>query len=230
MDRDHVHGYPLNLPFDYAYDLGCAIANSSKIRNVSDKASITEHIEVLKRWPGAGNQAVEKTPSVLAYDSEFTRVIAWGSSVGDQHKNQFAHFKLLLHRPANRESQSVDDLAWKLQATSIRSSSLPRGKTAVDVTADYLRPLYQYIQQILANTYGEKFLASQTLSYVITVPALWSDRSKALTQRAASEAGFNGKVVLVTEPEAAALYCATICDEVDLRVGSKFLGNLGAQG
>ena len=120
----------------------------------------------------------------------------------------------------------MDDLAWKLQATSIRSSSLPRGKTAVDVTADYLRPLYQYIQQILSNTYGEKFLASQTLSYVITVPALWSDRSKALTQRAASEAGFNGKVTLVTEPEAAALYCATICDEVDLRVGSKFLGEL----
>jgi molecular chaperone DnaK (HSP70) len=185
---------------------------------------IAEHIEVLKRWPGAGNQAVEKTPSVLAYDNDFTRVVAWGSSVADQHKNQFAHFKLLLHRPTNSDSASVDDLAWKLQATSIRSSSLPRGKTAVDVTADYLRPLYQYIQQILANTYGEKFLASQTLSYVITVPALWSDRSKALTQRAASEAGFNGKVMLVTEPEAAALYCATICDEVDLRVGSKFLG------
>jgi molecular chaperone DnaK (HSP70) len=199
--------------------LGCAIANSSKIRNVSDKALITENIEVLKRWPGAGNQAVEKTPSVLAYDNDFTRVVAWGSSVGDQHKNQFAHFKLLLHRPTNSDSASVDDLAWKLQATSIRSSSLPRGKTAVDVTADYLRPLYQYIQQILSNTYGEKFLASQTLSYVITVPALWSDRSKALTQRAASEAG------LVTEPEAAALYCATICDEVDLRVGSKFLGD-----
>jgi len=205
--------------------LGCAIANSSKIRNVSDKALITENIEVLKRWPGAGNQAVEKTPSVLAYDNDFTRVVAWGSSVGDQHKNQFAHFKLLLHRPTNSDSASVDDLAWKLQATSIRSSSLPRGKTAVDVTADYLRPLYQYIQQILSNTYGEKFLASQTLSYVITVPALWSDRSKALTQRAASEAGFNGKVTLVTEPEAAALYCATICDEVDLRVGSKFLGD-----
>jgi molecular chaperone DnaK (HSP70) len=185
---------------------------------------IAEHIEVLKRWPGAGNQAVEKTPSVLAYDNEFTRVVAWGSSVGDQHKNQFAHFKLLLHRPTNSDSASVDDLAWKLQATSIRSSSLPRGKTAVDVTADYLRPLYTYIQQILSNTYGEKFLASQTISYVITVPALWSDRSKALTQRAASEAGFNGKVTLVTEPEAAALYCATICDEVDLRVGSKFLG------
>jgi molecular chaperone DnaK (HSP70) len=167
----------------------------------------------MKRWPGSENQAAEKTPSVLAYDNSFTRVIAWGSSVGDQHKNQFAHFKSLLHRPASSES-------------AIRSSSLPRGKTAVDVTADYLRQLYQYIQQILSNTYGEKFLSRQTLSYVITVPVLWSDHSKGLMIRAAREAGFNDKVTLVAEPEAAAWYCATICDEVDLRAGSKFLGKI----
>jgi molecular chaperone DnaK (HSP70) len=131
----------------------------------------------------------------------------------------------LLHRPSGADAASVDALAWEIQATSLNSSSLPRGKTAVDVAADYFRALYQYVQHVLNNTYGEKFLAGQTLSYVITVPALWSDRSKALTLRAASEGGFNGKVTLVTEPEAAAVYCATLCDEVDLRVGSKFLGN-----
>jgi molecular chaperone DnaK (HSP70) len=180
---------------------------------------------VLKRWPGAGNVAAEKTPSILAYDNDFTQVVAWGSSVTDQHKNKFAHFKLLLHRPASVDpTAAVENLAWDLQTSSIHASSLPRGKTAVDVSADYFRALYAYIQQILQNTYGEKFLAGQTLSYVITVPALWSDRSKALTLRAAREGGFTGKVTLVTEPEAAAVYCATLCDEVDLRIGSKFLG------
>lgn len=111
-----------------------------------------------------------------------------------------------------------------VQTMSLSSTSLPRGKTAVDVAADYFRALYQYIQKILNNTYGEKFLSQQTISYIITVPALWSDRSKALTLRAASEGGFNGRVTLVTEPEAAAVYCATLCEEVDLRIGSKFLG------
>ena len=153
-------------------------------------------------------------------------MIAWGSSVSDQHKNRFAHFKLLLHQPtASAEGASaIDNLGWDIQTMSLSSTSLPRGKTAVDVSADYFRALYQYIQQILNNTYGEKFLSAQNISYIITVPALWSDRSKALTLRAASEGGFNGKVTLVTEPEAAAVYCATLCEEVDLRIGSKFLG------
>ena len=94
----------------------------------------------------------------------------------------------------------------------------------MDVAADYFRQLGTYVRNILENTYGEKFLAGQNLWYVITVPALWSDRSKALTLRAAREGGFSGKITLVTEPEAAAVYCATLCDEVDLKVGSKFLG------
>jgi hypothetical protein len=31
------------------------------------------------------------------------------------------------------------------------------------------------------------------------------------------------KLMLITEPEAAALACATLCDEVDLREGDRFL-------
>ena len=92
------------------------------------------------------------------------------------------------------------------------------------MTADYLRELYQYIQQILSNTYSGKYLASQSLLYVITTPASWSDHSNGLLRLAADETGFNGKVTLVTESEAAALYCTSICNEVDLRVSSKFLG------
>lgn len=206
---------------------GCAIAHAAKVRDVTDKAKIAEHIEVLKRWPGAGNASAEKTPTILAYDNDFIQVIAWGSSVTEQHRNRFAHFKLLLHRPAQGEpgSATIDQITWEMQSTTINSSnSLPRGKTAVDVAADYFRSLYAYVQNVLQNTYGEKFLAGQNLQYVITVPALWSDRSKALTLRAANEGGFTGKVTLVTEPEAAAVYCATLCDEVDLHVGSKFLG------
>lgn len=95
----------------------------------------------------------------------------------------------------------------------------------MDVTADYLRSIYRYFQWVLESTYGKEFIDSQTLSYVITVPALWTDTSKAMILRAANNAGLNGKKVeLVTESEAAALYCGTICDEVDLHVGSKFVG------
>ena len=95
----------------------------------------------------------------------------------------------------------------------------------MEVTRDYFAALNGYVMSVLGNTYGEKFLAGQNLWYVITVPASWSDRSKALTVRAARDGGFSGgNVTLVTEPEAAAVYCTTLCDEVALNVGTKFLG------
>ena len=60
----------------------------------------------------------------------------------------------------------------------------------------------------------------------MTVPGLWSDRSKALMRRAGLEAGLPGNIDLETESRAIALYCATICDGVDLRIGSKFVGRV----
>lgn len=202
---------------------GCAIAQSSKIPDVRDRESVSEHLEVLKQWPGAGNTATEKTPSILAYNDKFTEVLAWGAEVDDHYHNRFAHFKLLLHQPSSSEAAFFEDLALKIQGHSLHSATLPQGKQAVDIVADYFRSLYQYLQDVLSIKFGEGYLASQTLSYVITVPALWDDRSKARTLQAANTGGFTKNVTLVTEPEAAALYCATLCEEVDLLVGSKFL-------
>jgi molecular chaperone DnaK (HSP70) len=68
------------------------------------------------------------------------------------------------------------------------------------------------------------YLENQRTSYVITVPAIWSDDAKNLTRLAATRAGIPGdKLNLITEPEAAALYCATMCEELDLRQGDRFL-------
>lgn len=206
-----------------ANHLGCAIAQSSKVPDVTNKEALSEHLEILKQWPGAGNTATDKTPSILAYDDSFTQVVAWGAEVTDHHQNRYAHFKLLLHQPSSSEATFFEDLASQIQGSPIHSVELPEGKEVVDIVADYFRLLYQHVQQILSSRYGEKFLANQSFSYVITVPALWNDRSKALTLEAANTGGFKGNVTLVTEPEAAALYCATLCDEVDLSVGSKFL-------
>jgi len=62
------------------------------------------------------------------------------------------------------------------------------------------------------------------IAYVITVPAIWKDSAKALTRQAAEQAGIPKKDLdLVTEPEAAALYCATLCVEADLQDGDRFI-------
>jgi hypothetical protein len=62
------------------------------------------------------------------------------------------------------------------------------------------------------------------LAYVITVPAIWKDSAKDLTRQAAVSAGIpRDNLELITEPEAAALYCATMCTEVNLSDGDCFL-------
>lgn len=191
--------------------------------DVTDKNKLLEHLEVLKQWPGAGNTAIEKTPSILAYDNDLSQVIAWGAEVDDHYQNRFTHFKLLLHQPISSAAPLLNDSTSSVHGNPLHSAELPQGKEVIDIVADYFRALHQYIQQVLSNRYGVKFLASQSLAYVITVPAMWDDRSKARTLQAANAGGFSENVTLVTEPEAAALYCAALCEEVDLRAGSKFL-------
>jgi Hsp70 protein len=98
-------------------------------------------------------------------------------------------------------------------------------KNALDVCADFLTQVHRYIEtEALPDALGEAFLAAQSKSYVITVPAIWTDRAKDLTRQAASRAGIpEDKLILVTEPEAAALYSATTGDQLDLQVGDSFI-------
>lgn len=57
-------------------------------------------------------------------------------------------------------------------------------KQAVDYCADYLTQVVQYVSQTtLPRQYGKQFLQNQQISYVITVPAIWSDKAKELTRQ-----------------------------------------------
>jgi len=99
------------------------------------------------------------------------------------------------------------------------------GKNAVDVTADFLTQLIEYIEtKALPKALGDQFLAAQSKLYVMTVPAIWSDRAKDSTRQAAARAGIpRDRLILVPEPEAAALYCATAGHELDLANGDTFI-------
>ena len=83
---------------------------------------------------------------------------------------------------------------------------------AVDYAADYLTAVCDYVKnETLHRHFGEQFLQRQKISYVITVPAIWSDKAKDLTKQAAQRAGIaRRKLVLITEPEAAAPYVGPV--------------------
>lgn len=96
---------------------------------------------------------------------------------------------------------------------------------AVDYASDYLTCIVDHVlHESLPRQFGASFLENQQISYVVTVPAIWSDKAKDLTRQAAVRAGIDqSKLMLITEPEAAALYCATLCKEADLNEGDRFV-------
>ena len=82
------------------------------------------------------------------------------------------------------------------------------------MAADYLFKLRQAMRNQLQKTLGEVFIREErNIRYYLTVPAIWNDAGKAATRAAAIQAGFlrdenDNRLTLVTEPEAAALFCS----------------------
>ena len=58
---------------------------------------------------------------------------------------------------------------------------------------------------------------------------MWSDKSKSIMREAAVLAGLTKKddprdrLMLISEPEAAALYCERLCDKFDINMGDNFM-------
>lgn len=169
-------------------------------------------IDVVQNWPGPANdQALAwKTPSRIAYRSDnqkFTRT-RWGFEVTAKAK-AYSWMKLLLDP---EQSTKFDDpsLAASEGHGVLR---VPPGKTAIDLCADYLTEIAIFAYEELKRKMGEDVVAVSPLEFWFTVPAVWSDRAKSATLRAAEKAAKNAQVLrsasvasfLIAEPEAAAV-------------------------
>lgn len=62
---------------------------------------------------------------------------------------------------------------------------------------------------------------SSNFEYIMTVPAIWSDKAKNATMVAAEMAGMGKELTLVTEPEAAAMHTLKSGLQEDLMVKVK---------
>jgi molecular chaperone DnaK (HSP70) len=204
---------------------GVAYAHSSLDLSNLTPEQIRDKIVAVRKWPYANQFYSEKTPTLLAYEDG--RPTAWGGKVKPSHSTQISHFKLGLHIPHSASAPKstgnalsggfANDPKW-------RHPSMP-DKNAVNYVSDYLKFLRQHIlNEVLPKEFGKEFLARQLIKYVVTVPAIWSHKATDLTREAALNAGFEfDELILVTEPEAAALYCSTLCNEVNLNDGDRFL-------
>jgi molecular chaperone DnaK (HSP70) len=64
--------------------------------------------------------------------------------------------------------------------------------------------------------------AKSEIQYVLTVPAVWSDKAKATTLKCAERAGY-AEPTLITEPEAAAVYSIRTMDTTTFEEGDTFI-------
>ncbi|CAO3617361.1 unnamed protein product [Cunninghamella blakesleeana] len=117
---------------------------------------------------------------------------------------------------------------FKLFLMDDTQDSLPNGLNVIDVIADYLRAFHDHVKSELLKGFAGNYDQSK-FRYCLTVPAMWSDRAKAATREAAIRAGLvlrsdhPERLMLISEPEAAALYCEKKSEQFNLSHGQRFM-------
>lgn len=118
-----------------------------------------------------------------------------------------------------------------------KRTTLPRGKKPVDIVTDYLTALRAYTVQTLERRLGREMMSRTKVEYVLTVPAVWSDKARQMTMEAAMRAGLGlgggavadeeeeglGLLKLITEPEGAAEYALRSIQPNSMKVGLYFI-------
>ncbi|GIZ37993.1 hypothetical protein CKM354_000142000 [Cercospora kikuchii] len=194
-----------------AVDFGTTFTGISWVSTEGAHGKTLDDIHCIRDWPGPGRDGDYswKTPTRIAYiDSNGAQHNAWGYEVTPK-MNSFAWMKLLLD-PAQATQYDDPNLAAS-EGTGVLSK--PMNKSAVDICADYLTEVAKFAHQSLARRISIEVLEATPIEFWFTVPAVWSDRAKADTMRAARKAAVQAalrfhpdtQISLIREPEAAAV-------------------------
>jgi len=196
---------------------------------VSDDSSVCsvfsgspDDIDVIKAWPGGNGITSDKVPTEISYDLPASAAagteptVRWGFQFKPE-ESRLRCIKLFLDR-----SQKLPFYVSPLET----AAQLKRfNKTVVDAVSDYLTQIYKHTMDTLTRRYGEAFMASTKVEFVLTCPAVWSDAAKNTTLQAAERAGMGSKssIQMISEPEAAAVYTLKAIQPNHLNIGDNFI-------
>ncbi|CAO3614748.1 unnamed protein product [Mucor fragilis] len=130
-------------------------------------------------------------------------------------------------KPNNADSMLLSKFKLYLDE-HLQQTELGNGLNIIDVIADYLRAFHLHVCTELLKGFAGNYDQSR-FRYCLTVPAMWSDRAKATMREAAIRAGLINntdhpdRLMLISEPEAAALYCEKKSEQFNLRHGQRFM-------
>ncbi|CAB5192636.1 hypothetical protein RhiirA5_506095 [Rhizophagus irregularis] len=144
-----------------------------------------------------------KTNTVLKYDNSYINVESWGYS---------ALVKRPSRRMQNRNKTKPVEL-FKLHLGNLSEDlkpPLPKGFDYKMAITDYLREIGKVIREKITQHWNIDFYEQALL--VLTVPAEYSDKEKAIMRQCTYHAGlikdmYSESLQFTTEPEAAAIYC-----------------------
>ncbi|OTB04153.1 hypothetical protein M426DRAFT_262375 [Hypoxylon sp. CI-4A] len=184
--------------------------------------STPDDIEIIKTWPGGNGITSDKVPTEISYDfppdagPETDPNIKWGFQFKPE-ESRLRCIKLFLDR-----SQK---LPFYVSPQETATQLKKYNKTVIDAVSDYLTEIYKHTMDTLTRRYGESFMGSTNVDFVLTCPAVWSDAAKNTTLQAAERAGMGLKadIQMVSEPEAAAVYTLKAIQPNHLNVGDNFI-------
>jgi hypothetical protein len=181
-----------------------------------------DDVEIIKTWPGGNGITSDKVPTEISYDvpaaaaAGTAPTVKWGFQFKPE-ESRLRCIKLFLDR-----SQKLPFYVSPLET----AAQLKRyNKTVVDAVGDYLTQIYKHTMDTLQRRYGESFMASTKVDFVLTCPAVWSDAAKNTTLQAAERAGMGSQsqIQMISEPEAAAVYTLKAIQPNHLKIGDNFI-------
>ncbi|KAF9966478.1 Heat shock 70 kDa protein 12A [Mortierella alpina] len=161
-------------------------------------------VHEVSTWPKQSHN-YPKVPTCNLYAPDSKEILEWGYPA-----------KLAMTKPPFKHHILLSKYKLHLDESSGAPPPLPNGLTVVDAIADYLRLFHAHVVQ-------------HHIQYCLSVPAMWSDHAKALMRQAALQAGMitpldpPHRLLLISEPEAAALYCEKKCDQFSIGHGQRFM-------
>ncbi|KAI9271859.1 hypothetical protein BDA99DRAFT_602584 [Phascolomyces articulosus] len=182
----------------------------------------------IQNWPLKEGNYFPKVPTLSVYPRHNrpqplyslrrTALSEWG----------YGAKKTLLKPHADKQNILLSQFKLQLDE-SLQHPPLENGLAPVQVVADYLAALHRHTLKELRYKFASNY-HPDTFRYCLTVPALWSDKAKHMMRQAAIQAGIvspsdpSDRLVLISEPEAAALYCEeTMADQVQLKDNDRFM-------
>ncbi|KIM36856.1 hypothetical protein M413DRAFT_31259 [Hebeloma cylindrosporum] len=214
-----------------AFDVGTTFSGVSYC--ILDPGAIPE-IRGVTRFPGQAKVGGDsKIPTILYYDRQ-GNVCAVGDEANEEGIEQIAEEKEWTGRMVSAATAfmaPMKRLIWnprfKLHLRPKTKSAahvtdkivpLPKGKTAIDVFADFLRYLYQCAQKYIEETDPNGISLWENLrptsEFVLTHPNGWEGAQQGMMRRAAVTAGLipdntagQARLSFVTEGEASLHFC-----------------------